>query len=288
MGRIAGCVLAVLLTPMGIAAGLIDSPTDLSNWITLPPPQVGDDRWNAANADSQHEWVVLLRGDRPSVRPRIDAREKGSPYPERQEAYPPMPFTIQQGSMQEGLSGEWFSVQVTDGWVIGFDKGEWGGALWWFSPDGKKRYKISGDQVSGFFKTDAGLLALSGIAHGTISRGRIIRLTRGGDGFWHSEHFVDLKGAPETAVIGADGALIVATHDRLLRVHLDSGSIDVLLKDAFWGGLDPKSMILAPSGAIYLGMRHGVTQVEKMGAAYRAKWLIPNAEFDRRLPEGFR
>ena len=61
-------------------------------------------------------------------------------------------------SATEGLAGEWFSVKVSDGWIIGFNAGEFGAGLWWFSPDGKKREKISGDQVVGFFVTDAGLL----------------------------------------------------------------------------------------------------------------------------------
>ncbi len=181
------------------------------------------------------------------------------------------------GLGQGWASGRWYSVKVSDGWIIGFNAGEWGARLWWFSPDGKKREKISEDQVVGFFLTDAGLLALEGIAHGQTSVGRIIRLAKGTEGRWRSEHFLDLKGAPEAAVIGSDGTLAVATHDRLVRVHLDTRKIDVLLDGAFWGGLYPNSMILAPSGAIYLGMRHGVVEVEKIDGVYQAKWLVPNS-----------
>src|SRR3954462_4351462 len=109
MGRIAGGVLAVLLVTMGASAGLIDYPADLAAWLVTKPPRDGDEgRWDAANNDTV-QWIVFLRGDRPSVRLRLDTREKGSPYPERQEAYPPMPFPIPQGSMKEGLAGEWFS-----------------------------------------------------------------------------------------------------------------------------------------------------------------------------------
>src|SRR3954469_25118873 len=117
MGRIAGGVLAVLLVVTGVSAGSIDYPADLAAWLVTEPPRDGDEgRWIAANNDTQHQWVVFLRGDRPSVRLRLDTREKGSPYPERQESYPPIPFTIRQGSMEEGLAGEWFSVQVSEGW----------------------------------------------------------------------------------------------------------------------------------------------------------------------------
>jgi hypothetical protein len=271
----------MLLVTTGVCAGMSDYPADLSKWVARQPPKMGDKRWFAAANDTRHEWLVYLHEGRPSARLRAVKREKGSPYPEKQESYPPMPFKVPQGSAKDGLTGEWFSVKVSDGWIIGFDAGEWGAWLWWFSPDGKQREKISEDHVVGFFQTDAGLLALEGIAHGTTSVGRIIRLTKGEEGRWRSEHFVDLKGAPEAAVKGSDGTLTVATHDRLLRVHLDTRKIDVLLSNAFWGSLYPNSMILAPSGTVYLGMRHGVVEVERIDAAYKAKWLIPHPDFDR-------
>ena len=88
--------------------------------------------------------------------------------------------------------------------------------------------------------------------------------------------------------MGIGGSLTVATENRLLRIHLDTGGIDVLLKESCWVGLYPHSMILAPSGSVYLGMRHVVVAVEKEGAAYKAKWLIPSPEFDRPTEEGIR
>ena len=89
-------------------------------------------------------------------------------------------------------------------------------------------------------------------------------------------------------MIGADGTLTVATHDRLLRVHLDTRKIDVLLANGFWGGLYPNSMIVAPSGAVYLGMRHGVVEVKRIDTVYNAKWLIPHSDFDRVPRDGFK
>jgi hypothetical protein len=279
--------ILLILIPTGVYSAFADYPFDLSKWIKTKPPRVGDDRWSAANYDTEHRWVVYLSGDRPSARLRAAKRAPGSPDPQRQEAYPPMPFVIEQGSAKEGLAGERFSVQVSDGWIVGFNAGEWGGRLWWFSPDGSRRYMISEDQVVGFLKTDAGLLALEGLAHMGVSRGRLVKLSKGDDGGWRSEKFVDLGGAPAAAALGTDGTLTLATNDRLLRVHLESKQIDVLLKDAFWGGLYPESMIVAPTGAVYLGMRHGVVEVEKVGATYKANWLIPSPEFDRpRLDRG--
>ena len=163
MRRITGCALATLLVTTRVFAGSSDYSADLSKWVATPPPKVGDERWFTANYDTHHQWVVFLLEGRTSVRLRSVKREKGSPYPEKQESYPPMPFEVLQGSAKEGLAGEWFSVKVFDGWIIGFNAGEFGAGLWWFSPDGKKRVRISDDQVVGFFVTDAGLMALAGL-----------------------------------------------------------------------------------------------------------------------------
>jgi hypothetical protein len=281
------CLLLIAHVWAGADDGSADYPADLSKWLKTQPPQVGDGRWFTANYDVGYEWVVYLLKGRPSARPRAAKRDKGSPYPERQEWYPPMPFAIEQGSAEDGLAREWFSVQVSDGWIIGFNAGEWGGALWWYAPDGKRRYKISQDQIIGFFKTDAGVFALEGIAHLNLSRGQIVRPQKGADGRWTSSHHVDLGGAPETALLDSKGLLTVATHERLLRVNLATKKIEVLLENAFWGGLYPKSMILALSETAYIGMRHGVAEVESADGRHRARWLLPNAEFDQPR-EGFR
>ena len=111
-----------------------------------------------------------------------------------------------------------------------------------------------------------------------------VRLAKDGNGRWRSDQFVDLKGAPEAAMVGADGTLTVATHDHLVRVHLKTRKIDVLLDNAFWRSLYPNSMVLVPSGALYLGMRHGVAEVKNVDGVYQAKWLVPNPDFDRRPP----
>jgi hypothetical protein len=192
-----------------------------------------------------------------------------------------MPFPVPRGSHQDGLAGEWFSARVPDGWLIGYNAGEFGAALWWFSPDGGDRYRISDDHVVGFIPAPSGPLAITGIAHGTTSRGQVIRFRRGEGGRWRSEPLADLGGAPEAAVSNSDGSLTVATHDRLLHVDIGTSRVDVLLAGAFWGALFPNSVAVTTSGTVYVGMRHGVARVAKTGAAYEARWLLPRPEVDR-------
>ena len=277
-------LFSMSLIASGAFAGSFDSPAYLSDWVARKPPESGEDRWLDANNDAEHEWVVYLVKDRPMVRLWKEKSGEAAKYLDRRNSSPSMPFKVPLGSMKEGLAGEWSSVEVEDGWLVGYNAGEWGAWLWWFSPDGTKRYQISKDWVVGFFKSKAGLFALAGID----SVGQVVRLSKGKDGQWHSEKFIDMRGGPEVGVIGADGTLTVATNDRLLRVDLTGKKIDVLLKNAFWGGLYPESMILTESGDIYVGMRHGVAKIEKMKRSYQVKWLLPNLEFDRPRPPGFR
>ena len=125
--------------------------------------------------------------------------------------------------------------------------------------------------------TDVGLLALEGISHGN-TRGRIIRLSRDGDGRW-LKTFIPLGEEPHAAAM-ADGALIVVTNGRLLRVHLTTKRVDILISEGFWGGLYPNSLIVSQE-VIFVGMRHGVARIERRGKRLPSDWLLPMPEFDR-------
>jgi hypothetical protein len=274
--------LALLCAAMpasaALNAGSVDFPDDLEKWIAVDPPENGSDGWLVATNDVEHLWRVTLRDRRP--RAELCSGSVQSPAP--------LPFEINPGSAREGLSGRRFSANVADGWIVAFNAGEFGAGLWWFSPDGKKRQKIAEAWVSGFIATEAGSLALEGLAHGLESRGRIIRLVPDPRNGWRSEELVDLKHAPEAAVKTVDGSLLVATTDRLLRVFPTDKKVEVLLKDAFWRGLYPNSIVVTPDGTTYLGMRHGVSKIEKKGEAYKSIWLLPNPEFvDMKPLEGF-
>jgi hypothetical protein len=270
---------AAMLIPAATEAGEADFPDDLEKWIAVEPPKAGSDPWFVANYDVKHEWVVSLRDGHP--RAEIRNREEELPTP--------LPFELEKGTAEEGLAGRRFSTKVVDGYIVAFNAGEFGAGLWWFSPDGKKRDKIAEAWVKGYIPVDDGLLALEGLAHLGSSKGRIIRLVRTPEGRWRSEDLVDLKHAPEVALKRADGSLVVATTDRLLRVIPAEKKVEVLLENAFWRGLYPNSIATTADGTVYLGMRHGVARIERTDGSYKVAWLLPNQEFvDMKRPEGFK
>lgn len=272
MSPVLATLCAAVLLPAFVTAEPDQYPEDLEKWIAVAPPKRNSDASIAANNDTAHEWVVSLRDGHP----RATLDRSAPPPPERSDR---LPFEIERGSAKDGLAGTRRSIKVDDGWIVAFDAGEFGAGLWWFSSDGKKRDKLAEAWVTHFFTTEAGLLAIEGLAHMGVSKGRILRLARDQGGRWRAEDLIDLKHAPEAAVKRPDGSLLIATTDRLLRVVPSSKAVEVLHKDAFWRALYPNSLIVTPNGTIYVGMRHGVARLEKQGGEYKVAWLLPNRAF---------
>jgi len=264
---------------MMLPAQSVDFPNDLKQWYVTMPPEEGSDQLLAAHMDADHEWVVTSGEGAPQVSTRR----------RQQESPPPLPFEIKPGSSREGLAGRRTTAKVDDGWIVGFDAGEFGAGLWWFSPDGRRRHKISNDHILSFVTTTPGLVAVEGLEHGTISKGKAVRLSRNGDGHWSTELLVDFGEAPQVAIQDGDGLVLVATSKRLLRFSPASKKTDILLDKTFWGGLYPNSMVITPSGTIFVGMRHGVAKIEKDDKQYKISWLLPTKKFaDTIIKNGFR
>lgn len=274
-------VLAVLLAIPAVGlAQFIDVPDDPEKWIAGDPPRKYDERWYAANHNTTYPWVVTLRDGRPRVA-RLGSEK---------EPADPLPFQIPRGTAAEGLNGSRrFTAKVDDGWIVAFNAGEFGAGLWWFSPDGKRRQKLAEAWIKGFVPTEAGLLALEGIAHGSHSHGGLIRIDRDSKGRWRTEGFVDLKSPANVATKLADGSLLVASDNQVVRVNPSSKKVEVLVDDAFWDGLYLTSMVVARDGSIYLAMRHGVARIREKDGKHQVTWLVPEPLLRAKpAPEGLK
>ena len=99
---------------------------------------------------------------------------------------------------------------VDDGWLIGFNEGEFGGALYWFSRDGKRSFVISSDQIVDFFSLADGLYAIEGLAHMSASRGSILRISRPKQGVpWQARSVLALPYAPYAVTVRRDGTAVI-------------------------------------------------------------------------------
>lgn len=257
-------LLASLRPAVAAAQERIVYPKGFARWTLHTPPKNDSAESRKANY-SDYEWVVSRSHNRVIIKKQVS----------NEPQQPTLPFDVEhlKGNNTPYFLGLRYIAKVNDGWLVGFNAGEWGGTLWWFSPNGKKRYMISKDQVCGYIRTKVGLLALEGLAHG-FPRGKIIRL-RQVKGRWTSERFVDLRDAPYAVAQDADGSLVVATTERLLRVHLNK-KVSVLLKGDLWSGTYLDSMVRAPSGNFYMGMRYAVAKISRVKNTYKVQWLIPD------------
>lgn len=263
--------LALILTaspvaPSFVAAQEAAAPTDLARWyVVAAPPGTLNAAWRRAEADASHEWVVSLDDGRPMVHRRPDWREEESA---------PLPVPLPAGPLRDGFSGSRKFLKVEDGWIIGFDKGEWGGSLWWFSPDGVRKLQLGEGRVPALIATTKGPVALEEVPR----EGRVVRLRKGAEGRWERDVLLNLEPWPYAIAEDADGSLLVATEDHLQRIDPNARRAEILSASTFWRGLYPNSMIVTPQGVIYLGMRHGVARFDKAGSGCQIRWLLPDKQ----------
>ena len=267
-----------------------ENMTFLKNWKTYPVPTNKDTirKYNSAKSD----WMVYYEEDEIRV---DDIRNlKINPIAK-------LPFDVFQSSYEvKDINGEKHIivtgpeeggvdvVEVKDGYLIGFNRGEWGGDLYWFSKNGKEKYKISGHQIVQFIKRDNKIYAIEGLAHLSMSRGSIIEIEKK-EGKWITKEFLKLPTAPEVIQLDSKENFIVVTFgtdwsfDKGGKsvIHATPGlfSIDrkanivTLVKDGIWGDdLYPSSMVIQ-NDVVYIGMRKGVYKFDLV--TKRDEWLLP-------------
>lgn len=229
-------------------------------WVPYPAPEADSSALHCANY-SQREWKVSLKNEGVEISPFSEGIEES------------LPFKIQPKNAIAGLAGDRRVKRVSDGWLVGFNSGEFGGALWWFSGDGLKRKKLADENVVGFADSALGVLALVGLAHMGIDRGKVLRVGEGNEGERQVNVLADLKEAPCAFAIESPNSILVLTTNKLVRVST-TGKIEGLLSTKY-GSLYPNSIALSRTGTIHVGMRHFVTRLTPMNGSYKEEWFVP-------------
>lgn len=227
-----------------------------ANWhrITLT-----EERMRCANY-SDAEWRVAVDGNTVRATPSTEHEP---------DTGPALPFALPKG---EPFRGRRHTLAVSDGFLVGLDAGEWGGALYWFSADGKQKKELARENVRGFvaLSPDA-VVALEGLAHLSLSEGRARWLGRDAQG-WHETHVDALDGSVQTFTQSGK-SIYVATTVSLTRVD-GPKQVRVMksLNDAI---LYPDTMAVDPQGRIFLGMRQLVLRLVPNGTGFDEEWLAP-------------
>ncbi len=247
--------------PYEIPPLLSDIPESLQHWMVLPRPT--NEIQHSAMNYSDYAWAVSLSGGDVHATwwSEINQLKTNS-----------VTFQVPDSSRQVGMV---IPIPVHNGWLVGFNAGEFGASVWWFSKNKKQHYKISDDQVVAFVPTGTGLLVLEGLAHLGISRGRVMRpVWDEAKERWSLEEFATLPEAPDAGTLWRD-LLLVVTTTQLVTVDL-SGNVKVLIKDVFWSEGYPTSIVVDNQDTAFVGMREGVARIDLQAVPSRVDWLVPN------------
>lgn len=257
-------------TPTARAASTAAPLPPPEGWTLYPSPSADDPALLCAN-HSTREWRVEAEGEGVKVSPDT-----------RQNHIDPLPPEITSRNVAAGNKGDRHVLRVDDGWLVGLNVGEFGGALWWFSSDGKSGKNLGGEPIVGLAQSSRGVLALSGLAHMGSDVGRVLLVTGGEGGDRRVEALADLGSAPRVFASESQDSLLVLTRRGLVRVRA-SGAVEELLPTNY-SLLFPNSMTLSPSGVVHVGMRHFITRLTPSGSGYKEEWFVPAgcAKFETR------
>ncbi len=250
--------LVVLLSIFSSAYGQ-SNPVKVKSWKSHPVPTDPDTIYNY-NSDP-NDWSVYL--------------EKGDVYVVAETGYTakgrlPFKVAVPQGAGKI-LAGERTVLKVEDGYLVGFDRGEWGGDLYWFSDDGKQYYKISNDQVVGFSVRDAKFYAIQGLAHLNTSEGSLIEIKKD-NGKWSSSTYLALSTAPSAIGLDSKDNFVVVTSSDLLSIDTNK-KINTLISKGMWDVyLYPNSLVV-DNDVLFIGMRAGVFKYNLL--TKKKEWLRP-------------
>jgi len=171
-------------------------------------------------------------------------------------------------------------LKVENGYIIGFDMGEFGGSVH-FTPlqdvvnvpidtefydvprllsshyshrDSGESYNILNENFRGFILHNDRKFVLTGIAHMTKDVGCLYELLLEGN-IWHVKKLIDIGSRPHVFV-QSGATTYLASSRSLLRINQadDKLKIKTLVKNVGWGSLYPNSLVYA-NDSLYVGMR---------------------------------
>ena len=178
---------------------------------------------------------------------------------------------------------------VNDGSIVAHNHGELGASLFWVSRNGSTRRFLGNPHVNDLLVTKQGLFAATGLDHVLDGSGQLLLISRDPRAEWRTTPFADVGTVAYAATAVPDGSMLVVTGTQLVKVT-PSGEVTVL-HTGRWNqrfavgdevgtlsGFAPSSIVLAPGGAVHIGMTGAVVLLTPSAAGgYREQWLAPKS-----------
>lgn len=222
---------------------------------------------------TENKDTLLQYNHSPSM---IVYREKGKIKVKRevQRFVDDLPFKIVPLSKMgdyDQFSGRRQVLKVDDGYLVGFNHGEFGGSLFWFSSDGARYYRISDSHLQQFILRDREIYAIQGLAHMGSNQGSIMRITKKQK--WSAIDYLRLPSAPRAITIDKQNNFLVISSSALLKVDLEPKVCTLISNDNWQYYLHPNSILL-DKGSIYLGMQGGIWRYTI--SSKKQEWFLPH------------
>lgn len=149
------------------------------------------------------------------------------------------------------------SFKVKNGWLIGFNNGEWGGALCWFNNDGTKHYMIERGNVSHILELNGKIYFTTGYDHLGYSYGKIHKL-KFKNNKWSIKESKSLGGCPYQSIIYKNEILIIT--NKSVSICDSNLNLGIKIQNGFWSGFYPNSIAI-DNDIAYFGMRRGILKL---------------------------
>jgi hypothetical protein len=222
-----------------------------ADWIERPGPHARD-RYGAARKG----W-------------RVEAREGRVLFLNRKEPRPAAP------ALPFAALAPCAALQVDDGWLVGFDQGEFGGGLDWYAPDGREHAPIVECNACALVELAPGqVLLVEGLSHLRLEQGTIQRVTRNERGRWKAQVLLSFEAEPQAWARSGD-ALLVLTNRALLRATVGGAEVAHTLSAELPYALRANSLAADAEGCLWAGLGDGLLRLTPEGAGYRESWLYP-------------
>jgi HEAT repeat protein len=134
-------------------------------------------------------------------------------------------------------------VKVEDGYLVGSDRGEWGGEIVYVNHAGKARILMPVN-TEAIYRTKAGFLAVSGVAHMTFNSGCVFRISKTTEGEWSASNWRVLPGAPRVSRLLKDGNLFISCQGGMVLISPDGRMRSVTRQESGFKTQEPAKVIL--------------------------------------------
>lgn len=150
-------------------------------------------------------------------------------------------------------------LNVSNGKLIGINRGEWGGTLTFQPNDTTKSItEIKRGNIKFIFSFNDKIYFIEGLAHLSMSSGALYELNNTNERFNYKK-LLDFDDAPEAFTIYQD-KILIATHERFYVVK--DFKKKLILKDSFWSSLYPNSIAVLNEKNVFIGMRSGIVKLD--------------------------